>query len=351
MTDFQITVDGQWVTSFARWGGLEWETLADGGCGEAQFDLHVPRTWHHPALRRGRVVQIWQAATPIHHSLLSEWEDDGTGVRTYHTVPTWTQGGAGSPRRGFAALDAAGNVTTDPDVGILQAIARGAKWSHPNLLGTGPLALGGEAPNLWLGDLLDAVAASIGKRWGINADGQVYFAADPTTPMWHIAPGLATVGLASEDYASSVRIRYQTGAATYATAVSTDATAAEEFLPTEALGDATGYGVIAGTTAQAIADTIMATGLPKLVPTVPTQPNRYQITRGGVPADLTMVRGGQMVRMFDVVDDAGAPLPSTDQIIGRTRYVAATDELTIEPVDLAHRTSMSDMLADLGGAA
>jgi hypothetical protein len=65
MSDFQVTVGGYWVSAWGHVGGLEWETVADGGCDIASWSMQLGNRFAHPAVKRGARVVITVAGLSI----------------------------------------------------------------------------------------------------------------------------------------------------------------------------------------------------------------------------------------------------------------------------------------------
>ncbi len=310
---------------------LELEWAWSGGSSEATWKMQLGPDFTHPALRRGRLVeaQIGNAATWV--GVLTEPDVGQDG--------TWSlrAEGAAAPGRRRLCLDALGNATTTPDVAIDQAIARGLPWRRLTSLSAVPFAASDETIALnRLGDLLDAWAEQEGKRWGIGTDWSIYAATDPTTPTWHMTPGSGTVGLADDDYASDLYVRYQVDALTYATVHAGDAAAAARWGTEEEPVDATRRGLMTSGDATLLASGLLALGAARLAWTAPVEPASRQITRGGVPAFLSFIQPGQMVRLHGIPDPVTGR-PDTDFVIGRIRYAPGSDQIQLAPTELAAR--------------
>lgn len=343
-TDLQVRVDGRWLTTIAPWGDLEFSHNADGGCEAASWRIPVPRDYQHPALVRGKRVEVRFGANNVWQGRLSEPEQDDEGW-TFHADGLRDAGGSGV-RRGFLALNGLGESTTYPDDAIDQAIARGLPWTRPVSLSAVPFIDAGSADDLMtVTDLLDRWSTSVSKRWGVDADGVVYAATDPTTPLWHMTPGSGSFGYADEEYASDIYLRYYDTSFVLQTAHATDVLAGDTLGVSEAGIDGRDYGALDASKALGYAQGLLDKGRARLAWTNAVSPSRWQLTTpGGAPACLALVKAQQMVRLHGVRDVQGQPIPYVDFVIGRTRYTAVNDALAIEPVGLAPR-SLADVLA------
>jgi hypothetical protein len=335
-----VKVGGKWLAEIGPASPPTWTTSADGGCGEASWNMTLPATFRHPALRRGKLVQIKFGAANLWTGVLSEPEhaDDGWG---FHAT------GLADQASGYLALTSTGDTTSTPDTAVDQAIVRGLPWTRPTSLSSAPLKDTGDGTDAlnYLNELLDVWADTVSKRWGVNADGELYATADPTAPTWHLVPESATFGLADDEYASDIYLRYYGTDFTLATATASDATAAALYGRREFIVDGTSYGPIAAAKATANAQGLLDKGKARLGWTNSLEPTRYQLTTtGGAPASLALVKAQQMVRLHGLTNEQGQPVAYVDFVIGSTSYDAGENTLSIAPVGLVAR-SLSDVLA------
>lgn len=340
--DMQIKVDGRWLPTIGVWSDLSYSTLADGGCGEASWNMQLDRGVRHPSLRRGALVEIRTGARNVYMGVLAEPDDTDDGW-SFHADGLAVEGA------GYIAFDASLNTTSTPNTAIDQAIARGLRWTRPTSIGSTPFVNGDATDGLaYLSQLLDDYAQSLSQRWGVNEYGQVYLRSDPTTPMWHMTPGSGTFGLADDEYASDVFLRYYTTTLGLATSHAGDAAAAARFGRKEYAIDGRDLGPLTTGVANGYSAGFVAKGAARLGWTNSLTPSRWQLTTaGGTPAYLPAVRAGQMVRLHGVRDDQGQVLPYVDFVIGQTTHDVGENTLTIAPVGLAART-LSDVLAVIG---
>ncbi len=354
-TDLGLWVNSRPLMTVGAWGDLAWSTLADGGCGDLSWSMQLPLTSANPLLRMGSYVEVRAGGFPLDAGIMAQPDinTDGDGL------PTWsfTATGLAKTAAGMICFDGSGNTTSTPDTAIDAAIATGLRWKRPNSISSAaftPSAGSGDQTDALnkLTDLLDAWALSQSQRWGVDALGNVYAAADPTTPSWYMTPNSGRFGLADDDYASDIYVRYLTAGGTYATAHAGDTVAGGQYGIRQQPVDATSYGVLSSTQANGLAAGALAAGAARLGWTNPVSPNHWQITTpGGTPAPLWMIRGGQMVRLHGVVNEQGQPLPYVDFVIGEANYNAASDAITLSPVGLAARDLTSVIAKAVGVAA
>lgn len=334
----QVRVDGVWAATIAGVGELKWSSTATGGSEQASWRMPLPDTFTHPALRTGALVEIREGSANVWSGALSEPNLSESGW-------DFTALGLSEEATGFLALDEDGNTTSIPDVAIDAAIARGLRWTRPVSLSSVAFAEADETDFInTLADLLDAWATSEGKRWGVDADGEVYAATDPTTPTYYMTPGSTRIGLADDNYASDLFLRYRDSASTYATEHVSDpaATSLRRF---EHPVDLTTMGVITSGQAVAIGDGMLAKGKARYAVTDAVTPNQFQLTTpGGQPVQLSPVRAGVMVRSFGVINEQGVTLPHFDWVIGKTEYEAGAREIQLAPTELAAR-ALGDVLS------
>lgn len=334
----QVLCGGVWVATIGAVGSLRWSTIADGGTEEVSWRMPLPDTFTNPAMRTGKLVQLKQGSANVAACILSEpnlnadgWEFTGLGLS--------------DEANNYLCLDSGGNTTSIPDVAIDQAIARGLPWTRPASLSNVAFAATAQTDSLnYLSDLLDAWATNQGKRWAVDADGQVYAYTDPTTPTWYMTPGSARIGLADDDYASNLYGRYKSSVSTYATVTASDATAAAK-RRREYPVDLTSLGVVTGAKATATLTGLVTKGAARYAWTEPVTPNRYQLTTpGGTPAYLPFVKAGDMVRTFGVVDEQGNVTPYFDWVIGKTEYEDGAQTIQLSPTTMAAR-ALADVLS------
>lgn len=338
MSGEQVKVNGTWLAMLGGVGDLTWSTVADGGSEECSWTMDMDQSSGHPSLRAGRRVDIYLGSFALWSGTLGEPDHNEDG---WH----FTANGAFNEGDDYLCFDGSLNATATPDTAVDQAIARGLNWTRPASISATDFGSGiGETDALnYVSGLLDAYALSVSKRWSVNPLRQVVLTADPTTPMWHMKPGSGRIGLADDDYASDLYVRYRGTASTYATVHVADAVASAT-RRREAPVDATSVGVINSTGATNIGNGVLSRGKARYQWTDGLNPSPFQLTTsGGQPADLRLVRAQQMVRLHGVRDEQGYPLPYYDFVIGRTEYQATSRELQIAPVNLASR-NLGDIL-------
>lgn len=326
----EVQVAGQWLSAIAPYGEVGWSHVADGGCKAASWKMDLPLTYAHPALSRGSLVRIAVGTSAVWRGILTEPDVDADW--TFNAI------GLAESSADYECLDGSGNTTSKPDTAIDRAIADGIGWTRPSSLSSSAFGAADTTDGLnRLTDLLDAWADSVGKRWGVNAAGQVYAATDPATPTWFLAPGTDRLGLADDNYASDLYVRYLSSSG-YATAHVFDATARAQFGRREYGMDATSQGLLTPTQAAMIGNSALAKGKARLAFTNGVEVTRNQLTTpGGAPACLAFVKAGDLVRQLGVLNEQGAPVGYVDWLIGETTYQAGADTISLTPVGLADR--------------
>lgn len=327
----------QWVTRYPEQGAS--------GMYEASWTMPLPPDFEHPLLRRGQTVEImdgpWRIGSPL---VLTE------PVRGRGWDEPWKLSASGIGREvegdhSFYCFDGSGNATTIPATAVDQAIARG--WDIAGRDASVPsTAYGASAssdPLNTVAALLNSSAGELGKRWGVGQDNILRYLTPPTTPTWFCAPGTAHLGVADDEWASVVFVRFvNSSTGNYATAFAPAAG-----LPAEArygrrewAFDATDLGPISATRATNMATAILAKSKGRLGWTNRLTLRADQLlSEGGVPADLATVEGGQMVRLQGVWSDLLETTGQTgvDIIIAETTYADGAPTIDIAPVGLVTR--------------
>ena len=341
----QIRVGGYWL-------GIEFPctpptvvtTWGDEGSGtfEIAWNVDLPAGARHPALRRGRLVEVVESGVVLESGILEQ--------------PDWRTGdmvAAGLFRQAerFAAENNSGeHGTSRANVAVDNMIARATTHTtRPNGLRAAKMAETEDTDALvYVSDVLAAAARFEGKRWGVDPGGRWFLTADPESPKWLLAPGVAELEPTGQDYAATVKVRYKSDEAGGAvqTVTSTDTVARDYWGPSEAVLDARSLGKIPDADAASLAQQVRRKTGARLrwVGSVEVGPSQL-LTIGGLPADLRAVRAGDMVRIpvgfSDIADTKGQLW--LDVVIGRTEHTYGTEVLTLEPVDMAPRSPLQVM--------
>lgn len=318
-------------------GDLEMSWTRPGGSDEASWRVDLPPDAEHPALRRGRLVEIQHGPDVIwvgHLIQAGPGQDRSEG---------WTLRAQGTHRVGRRrpCLDALGNTTTTPDVAITQAIAEGLQWNLPTSISAVPFEPSDSTKALnTIGDLLDAYCEQNGLRWWVGTDWGVRVGPDPTTPTYYMTPGSGAPALADDEFASDVYVRYQEDALTYKTAHASNQAALDAYDYEAALVDAVRRGLMTSSDADDLAANLLALGKARLAWTAPVEPASRQLTRGGIATYLPYVGpevgAGIMVRLKGI-NDPLTPDPWTDFVVGKAQYSSGSDSIPLTPMELAAR--------------
>jgi hypothetical protein len=334
-----IVVGGTWLTTVGAWADLTWSTVADGGSGQASWNMQLSRDFAHPSLMRGKLVEIKTGSRNLFKGTLAE-PDIGDDGWSFHAD------GLSELGSGYLCLTSGGLTTSVPNTVIDQAIARGLPWSRPTSISAAAFAQGDTTAELnYVSELLDAYAQSISQRWGVDEFGALFMRADPTTPSWHMTPGSGNFGLADDDYASHVYLRYYDTTFALSTATASDVKAAALYGRREYPVDGTSYGPLSAAQATALAQGLLDKGKARLGWTNTVNPSRWQLTTpGGLATYLPLVKAGQMVRLHGVLDEQRQQLPYVDFVIGEATYDVEQRSMTLAPIGMVAR-SLSDVLA------
>lgn len=352
------------VGPYGAWSDLAYSfRYGEGACGtaEASWSMPLPADFEHPLLRRGTLVELmdgpWRVGSPL---ILSEPARGGDGAWSF------TAFGVGREVEGpdsWYALDGSLNTSVDLQVAIDRAISDGLPWDGRDAsIFSGSFSTLVDAPPMTLGALLTNGADYLSKRWGVGQDNIVRFLTDPTTPTYHVVPGAAALGVADDDYASVVIVRYKDsgagGALTSASA--TESTVNTRYGRREFLADLSGddYAAMDVTTANAFATGILAKSKGRLGWTNGlTLTSQEILTSGGVPANLSKVAedvgNGCMIRLHGIFNDLLEYNGQTylDLIIGEAKLVDGAQTIDLSPLGLAARDLASVVEAVTGMAS
>lgn len=339
-----VYVEGQNVAALGYVGGLGWSHQWPGGCWDAGWDMAgLSRTAASRFLRRGAEARIYLGTWPVWRGELDEMGD---------AQGSFTARGYYRAAERFLALTSADTPTSDITQATTQAIADG--WRVEQIPGVPPpTGVPADEPQL-LHQAIDTAATAAGVRWGVDAFGRVYYAADPTTPSLILTPGQPLMGRADDSYVTTIYAEYYSALAGTPPVPSDplrvkteDAQAVLDTGRSVAFVDLKPRGVLSATDAQNIIDGMLAKGRARVGFTSSLTVGWHQLlTLGGTPANPATVTAGQMVRVYGAVNPDGSSVAggSVDFVIGATAHEAGSRSITLTPVGLEPRT-LSDILA------
>ena len=330
----EVYLNGRPLSTIGAYGDLKWSERFDGGCWEASWQMEVRPGWHHPAIRRGADVEIRLGGHALWAGLMSEPDRD-----------SWQIAATGLVREGerYMAMATDGTPARYLGESTVNAVDEGLPWdyypitfpSHAN-----PIQ-GEESDGLnTVSAMWTASAAAAGWFWGVGADRIPYALPRPTFPTWRVTPGVVALGLADDDYATHLRGRYLKADLTRDTITRGDngdpGTPSHRWGRSEESVDLTPRKVMSEAQANATLDGMLAKIGPRPGYTNGLELTADQITRGGVRANLALIRAGQMVRLHGVRDELTGT-PCHDIVIGEVRHEAESQSVYIEPLGLAAR--------------
>lgn len=330
----QLRIRGTWANAIAPWGDLEWGTKAQGGMDSISWSMDTDTSFRHPALRTDSLVEIFDGASRIGAGYMDEPDVAGG---------TFSAVGLYRAAEHYLCLNAMGNGSSIPDESIDQAIARGLPWKRRESFSSARFTPDGAADTSglnYLHTLLDGYADEASTFWFLDGDGYVHNAAAETAPTWVLPPGITDLGVSEDDYASDLYGRYLASGGSILPVNRGDAAARDAFGRREAPVDLTSLAVITSAKAQAILAGLLAKGRARPAFTQSVDVSSDQLlTVGGVKADLSMVRAGQVVRSHGFFDDIAYLQGRNylDWLIGETKYADGSDVITLSPQGLAPR--------------
>jgi hypothetical protein len=331
--EVQVRVGGQMLSSIGWWGGLTVTHQWPRGCWQADWSMALDPLERPPALVQGAPVEVLVAGAVVWAGYLSElnWSDG-----------TFSASGAAREGEETLCLAADGTTSSTPDVVIDAAISRGAlSWSRPASLSATALTTGDDTQELnYVTDLLDTWSTTVGKRWAVNSDRQVYAAADPTSPAYYVAYGAAEFGVADDALVGTLTGGwFDVNGAPHLTTVGTGR-------PEVAVNMAN-LGPIDSTTATNVLTAILAKTGARLAFTNAVTVTAEQVwSSGGASPHLSDVRAGLMFRLLGLEDPRDGSL-ATDVLMGESVWDVDAATVQLTPIDLAAR-DLSSIVADAG---
>jgi len=336
----EVVVGGAWLSSVSFWGDLEYSTRADGGCGVASWAMPtLAPNFNHAALRRGAPVVLSEGGVPLWRGVLSEpdrveWRFHASGL-------------ADEADR-FPAIDADDRATSNASVAIRRAIELGLPWTYEEAAEINfPYTTSGATASLnTLRQLLDAVTASIGMRWGVDEYGRFFVRRDPVEPSFMVDPGVAQMGVADDEYRSHLiglrvsDLGIDGAPSAYATLTLADAVAAERWGTRYEMVDLTPLGLISAAQAHAILSEMRDQSGARMAWTNGITALDTEVrTMGGRAIHLPQIRGGQMMRLHGLLDSNGdlAFGTRTDLVLGEVVHRPGDRSVQLNPVGLRSR--------------
>lgn len=347
------------IGPYGSWGDLSYTTRwGDGASGmfEASFTMTLPPGFSDPLLRRGTLVELMDGPYRVGSPFIMTEPAVGSGLEDPWQITCTGVGREVEGENSFYAADGSGNATTVPTTAVDQAITDGWRIGgrDASVTSTSPAALATSENLNTVGELLSAAAQAAGKRWLVKQDNLLYFVADPTTPTWQVTPGVAALGVADDDYASTVKGRYlDSTTGTYLTRTATNAPTAAQYGVRQYMLDFTDRGAVSSSTAQGWTDQTLALLKGRLGWTNGlTLTSNQLLSMGGVPAELSMVEAGQMLRINGIYNDLLAYNGQMwlDIIIGETRYTDGAESIQVNPLGLAAR-DLAAIIEQVSGLA
>ena len=350
----EVKLGGTWLHSLGHVSSVKWSSAWGAGpCGPSQASCAVAVD---PATDTG-LFQLRQAATVNHQGVRVF---GGRTIETDRAFPRQVSArGWAALAADFEAVDASGNPTTNPRTAVTQAIANGLPWTNPTAFDDVSLGVDGEPQQTMLDTLLNNYHVTVNKRWGVDAYGVAFVTTDPTTPTWYFDASDLPIGVADDGLFTRVRARYYSAVdvdgnpTTPLSVVANDAAAQAVFGVLEYPMDLTRLGMLSAATATAYAQQQLALlTVPQWLARVVTNSTRL-LTPGGLGADLSSVRAGQMVRLFNVPNALGGLRNELglDVVLGEVEYdTESPAEVTIAPVSLAVR-NLADTVTQVATVA
>ncbi|WP_166390322.1 hypothetical protein [Nocardioides ochotonae] len=333
----EIYVDGEPLTVLGYWGSPVLTDRCPYGSRELAWEAPYSLHYRHPVLRKGAevVAQVGPSRRWLGRLAELDWEA-GDFVAE------------GAVRQGETALAKGpdGRGSTDLDEVIELAYERGAiTWTTREEFGSLTTDEVSESTNSVLA-LLDAHAAEEGVNLAVSVDGLLYTEPDPTEPKWMVTPGAGRLGVADEDYWTSLTGVFSPAPGTYDTVTATDTTAG--VLVREAAVDLTGRGYIGKAKAQQILDRLLAQGRVRNSWTNSITVTHGQVlSMGGTPVGLSVPRAGDRFHLAGLYDERGASA-STEIVAEETVWDVAEGTLQIKPQGLAAR-DLASIVETMGG--
>lgn len=321
-----IVTGSHWLREHATPSNIRWSTKAIGGCHEAAFEIDP--TAIPPGIDRGTSVQYRLGMTNVWRGVVDEVSNDGTVT----CIGPW------SAAKGVSALDSGGSGSLVPNTAVNEAVSRGAiGWRIPTGgISAAAVADGTSGEPMLLNALLEAWAVKAGAIVGVDANLDIYAGPAPAAVSWVVSPHAGARLTVVGDYVSHLWGDYINTAGAWAKAGPVvDQAAADAWGRREDTANLEELGPINSTTATTVLTSMLVNGGARKSVTGTLRLSREQIlTPGGEPAPLTMIRGGQRVRLLGVGDGTNAAMRTlyTDIVIDQCAFTEGEDEISFDPM-------------------
>lgn len=328
-----------WLHEHGTPSSVRWSSKAIGGCYEAAFEIDPEQL--PPGVAKGTPIQLKSGMSNAWRGQVHEISDTGTVT----CIGPWSVAGE------IAAMDALGSGTLVPDVALTSAISRGAiTWRMPTGgVSAAAIADGTGGEGLLLTEMLESWALQNGALVGVDANGDLYAGAPPATPHWVVSPHAGARLTVTGDYVSHLWGDYINTAGVWArVGPIIDQAAADAWGRREATADLSELGQIDSTRATNVVTAMLVNGGARKSVTGTLRLSRQQLmTPGGEPAALSMVNGGQRVRLLGVGDGTNAAMRTlyTDIIIDQCAFTEGEDEIAFEPMG-GPEVNLGDVLTE-----
>jgi len=346
-----VKVGGRWLVGLRLTEDLSLTWRWPGDCFECSWTMQTDYGWRDGSLEAGKSVEVFDGANRIWLGELNT-PDWGSG--------SFTARGLSQAAASIPAFDSGLNTTTTPATAVDTAIAQfGWNVIRDASVPTTPLTDDDTTDGInQINTILDAAADERGQRWGVDADGRLYFAADQTVPTWQIAPGVVELGQSNANYRSDIFVRYTRD--TDATIVTEraqwsdgGATRTRYGFVSETVDVTTNLGPISQPRAAEIANGILSKCAPQPGWTDSVEVQHGEIlTNGGEAAPLALIRAGHVVRLHGVYDDMAysGSMPYLDVVLGEVKWTDGQQAISLSPVD-SLRGDLASVIEDVAGSA
>ena len=349
MTRPRIWIDGRPMDTILPTGELKLSSrVTDRGVGpwEARWGVVRHDLRRHPLIRDRALIDVRLGGLVIWSGVLPEANLDADELVA-----------SGAIRDGETAVpfNAAGYLTTIPNVALDQGIARGAlSWRRPAsisavaLAGPDGTATTDEPEITSINRLMDAVGDRFDTYWEVKPDRRVGLRSlTEANPTVLLAPGVGELGTTSTDRVDVIALRYNSATSGHLATVRYPATTPEGGSETGI--DVTNMGPITGALS-------LAQGIWNRTRGLSGWTNGYTVAAGqvcnryGGRMHLGLVAAGMAMRAIGAPDPRDGTKAHTDTVIGECEWDTEERTLQLNPVGLVAST-LDAVLEDLAPGA
>ncbi|MFS3128668.1 hypothetical protein ACLM5J_09710 [Nocardioides sp. Bht2] len=265
----------------------------------------------------------------------------GRGLEIDWVEGTFSARGLCREGEGALAFDLSGPTTKPGDAIFFSSVISWGALETMGAVGTAPASEFNT-----ISDLMDAYALQEGKSWAVTPRHLVYTALDPTTPSFHVLPGLDAMGVSEERQVTRLMMRYvRASDLSFQTVWAEDPDAPAVIQRAIEVFD---RGAMTPTEAQNLVNQIFAKASPTKAFTGGITVGLNQVVdKTGASPSLAKLTAGHMYRVHGMRDPRNSK-PYTDFVCAESIWKPSENEVTLMPTNVV-ASDFASIVEQFGG--